>query len=216
MRVNIGCGATPTDGWVNFDNSPSVLMSRWPFLVWALSTARVMGEESCNLARVASHKNIRFANASKRIPLATGSVDAVYSSHMIEHLDRRQARAFLVETRRILRPGGIVRLAAPDLARQVEDYLATSDADAFIAGTHMSQGRPGGLVSRFRMALVGPRNHLWMYDGSSLARLVHDTGFVNARVMPAGVTAIAEPGSLDLAERAEQSVYVEARRSEDA
>jgi predicted SAM-dependent methyltransferase len=39
---------------------------------------------------------------------------------MIEHLDRREARSFLAEARRVLRPGGVLRLAAPDLSRLVD------------------------------------------------------------------------------------------------
>ena len=49
-----------------------------------------------------------------------------------------------------------------------------------------------------------------MYDGRSLARLLVESGFVGATVMPAGTTNIPDPGSLDLEERSEESVYVEA------
>jgi predicted SAM-dependent methyltransferase len=129
---------------------------------------------------------------------------------MIEHLDQREAQAFLIEVRRILRPGGIVRLAAPDLKRLVKNYLITGDADEFIAGTHMGQARPTGMVARLRSALIGPRNHLWMYDGHSLSRLLCDAGFANVAIMPPGETSITDPGSLDLKERADESVYVEA------
>jgi hypothetical protein len=131
---------------------------------------------------------------------------------MIEHLDRDEARAFLAEVRRILRPGGIVRLAAPDLSRLVAGYVATGNADGFVAGTHMGLDRPAGLRARARWALVGPRHHLWMYDGASLARLLLAAGFKDAAIMPPGSTMIAEPGRLDLSERALESVYVEAVR----
>ena len=99
---------------------------------------------------------------------------------------------------------------ALDLARLVKDYLTTGDADGFIADTHMSQARPAGLVPRMRSALIGPRNHLWMYDGRSLSELLCNVGFANVSVMPPGKTNITDPGSLDLEERPEQSVYVEA------
>ncbi|HEY6786858.1 MAG TPA: hypothetical protein VI365_06065 [Trebonia sp.] len=29
IKVNVGCGATPTPGWVNFDNSMSIRMARY-------------------------------------------------------------------------------------------------------------------------------------------------------------------------------------------
>jgi len=133
---------------------------------------------------------------------------------MIEHLDRREAQAFLLEVQRILRPGGIVRIAAPDLARFAEDYSTTGDADEFIASTHMGLARPVGMLSRAKWALIGPRHHLWMYDGLSLSKLVSDAGFVDVMIMPAGKTNISDPGSLDLEERANESVYVEAAQPE--
>jgi predicted SAM-dependent methyltransferase len=69
------------------------------------------------MVSVARARNVRFANATGRIPCADDSAAAVYGSYMIEHLDRAEARAFLGEVRRILRPGGVLRIAAPDLAR---------------------------------------------------------------------------------------------------
>jgi hypothetical protein len=49
-----------------------------------------------------------------------------------------------------------------------------------------------------------------MYDGRSLSELLCNVGFANVSVMPPGKTSITDPGSLDLEERPEQSVYVEA------
>ena len=210
MRVNIGCGATPTDGWANMDNSFAIRVARWPLLVRALSGARILNRQSCEFAKIAHKNNIRFANASRRIPYDCNSVEVVYSSHMIEHLDRREARAFLLEVRRVLRPGGVVRLAAPDLARLARSYLATGNSDEFVYGTHMGQEAPRGIFPRLKTALTGPRHHLWMYDGRSLAKLLSDAGFADVSVMPPGRTNIVDPGSLDLAERSEESVYVEA------
>jgi hypothetical protein len=73
----------------------------------------------------------------------------------------------------------------------------------------MWQEAPGGIRARMKMALIGPRHHLWMYDGPSLARLLTDAGFTNVAIVPAGTTNIPEPGELDLAERADESTYVE-------
>jgi len=215
MRVNVGCGATPTDGWANLDNSFSIRAARWPLLIRMLSMARILDKQSCKFAEIANDKNIRFANVSLRIPYADNSVEVVYSSHMIEHLDRREAKAFLMEVRRILRPGGIVRLAAPDLAGLVKAYLATGNADQFIDRTHMSQERPRGVLARTKTVIIGSRGHMWMYDGPSLAALLCDAGFSDVSIVPAGTTKIGNPGSLDLAERAEESVYVEAVQPAD-
>jgi predicted SAM-dependent methyltransferase len=172
----------------------------------------MVDRQSCDFVRIARDRGVRFADATARIPYADGAVDAIYSSHMIEHLDRQEARAFLAEARRVLRPGGTLRLAAPDLALLVKGYLATGDADDFVVGTYLWQQRPSGLVPRMRAALTGPRHHLWMYDSGSLSRLLRETGFVDVITMAPGQTQIMDPGSLDLAERAEESIYVEAIR----
>jgi predicted SAM-dependent methyltransferase len=210
MRLNLGCGATPTDGWVNLDNSIAVRLARWPFVIRALSMARITDSRSYQFARIASAKGIKFANASLHIPCTNGSVEAVYSSHMIEHLDRREAKDFLGEVRRILVPGGVVRIAAPDLGLLVRNYQALGDADEFISRTHMCQERPHGVAPRFRMAFLGSRHHLWMYDGRSLVKLLSEAGFADVQVMPEGKTLIPDPAGLDLTERAAESVYVEA------
>jgi SAM-dependent methyltransferase len=212
IKVNVGCGATPTPGWINFDNSFSIRLARFPALSAALQSLGLLPTSSAELTQLGRSGDVRFANASARIPCADGTASVVYSSHMIEHLDRSQARTFLAEVRRVLRPGGVVRIAAPDLSRLVSEYLENGDADRFISGSHLGLDRYSGLKSWLKWTLVGPRHHLWMYDGESLARLIGAAGFAEAAVVPAGSTRIAEPGQLDLWERASESVYVEAVR----
>src|SRR5487761_212628 len=212
IKVNVGCGLSFTSGWLNFDNSLSVRVARWPIISSALTRMGFLAAKSAELAEMAQRGSVRFANAATRIPCATGSVAAGYSSHMIEHLDRAEARVFLADVMRVLSPGGVVRIAAPDLSRLVQDYVANGDADEFVASIHMGLSRPSGLRGWARWTLVGPRHHLWMYDGESLTRLLREAGFRDAAVIQPGLTRIAEPGQLDLTERATESVYVEAVR----
>lgn len=187
-------------------------MARWPGVTSVLSRLGLLAAQSAELVAVARRGNVRFANAAARIPCDDATVRVVYSSHMIEHLDRAEARAFLAEVKRVLRPGGILRLAAPDLSTQVADYLRTGQADEFVAALHMGLSRPAGWRARAHWALAGPRHHLWMYDGASLVRLLAEAGFTDAAVLPPGSTRITAPGELDLRERAAESVYVEAIR----
>jgi SAM-dependent methyltransferase len=212
IKINVGCGLTPTPGWLNFDNSFSVRAARWPAVSGTMRTLGLVSAKSAELAAMGRDGSVRFANAASRIPCAAGSVDVVYSSHMIEHLDRTEARGFLTEVRRVLCPGGVVRIAAPDLTRLVSEYLESGDADEFIADSHLGLDRPAGLRAWLKWAVIGPRHHLWMYDGGSLIRLLRETGFAEAATMPPGSTRIADPGHLDLSERAMESVYVEAVR----
>ena len=47
--------------------------------------------------------------------VATGSVDAVYSAHNIEHVFPHEVHTVLLEFHRVLKPDGIVVLTCPDL-----------------------------------------------------------------------------------------------------
>jgi SAM-dependent methyltransferase len=146
MRVNIGCGSTPIDGWLILDNSLAVRATRYPLLVHGLRMAGAAGKSSHRLASVARAENIKYANAVRRIPCPDNSAEAIYSAHMIEHLDRAEARLFLAEVRRVLRPHGILRLAAPHLSLLIQDYLGGRDADDFVLQTYLAQPQPSGLL----------------------------------------------------------------------
>lgn len=52
-----------------------------------------------------------------RFPLPDASFSLVYSSHLVEHLHRRQMLGFLAEARRILAPGGVHIIATPSAER---------------------------------------------------------------------------------------------------
>ena len=214
LRANIGCGATPTPGWLNFDNSLTVRLATAPWLLKGLRVFGVLEGHQVQFAVVARSHGIRWANAAHRIPLPDRSVDAIYSSHMIEHLDvERELPLFLAEVRRVLVPTGIVRLAVPDLRRRAEKYLERRDADEFVASLHMADHNPRTVRAHIRSLILGPRNHRWMYDAKSLIKILNQNGLCNPQEMPPGKTSIIDPGMLDLREREEESVYVEASSS---
>ena len=57
------------------------------------------------------------------LPFADASFDGVYHSHLLEHLPRDRALPFLQECRRVLKPGGVLRLAIPNLEAMARLYL---------------------------------------------------------------------------------------------
>lgn len=59
------------------------------------------------------------------IPYEDGSFDAVYASHVLEHLDPASGTRLLQDCRRVLRPAGILRIVVPDLEVIARLYIAS-------------------------------------------------------------------------------------------
>ena len=57
------------------------------------------------------------------IPFADNTFDAVYHSHVFEHLKPEQGERLLKECFRVLAPGGVLRIVVPDLEKIAQLYL---------------------------------------------------------------------------------------------
>lgn len=214
LRLNIGCGQTATPGWRNYDNSPTVRLARLPLPLGLLRACGLVNVDNLEFFKTCRRLDIRPANATA-IPEASGSADAIYSSHMLEHLDRVDAQKFLAECRRVLRSGGVLRLAVPDLKVGARVYLeGGATAQQFMEWLEFDYDKPRGLTGWLRRALLGHRGHYWGYDGPALLAFVKAHGFSDAQLVDPGETAIGDPGDLDLRERDGASLYLEARRLE--
>jgi len=71
--------------------------------------------------------SIRRVDVRRCLPVAADSVDMCYSSHLLEHLSPPEADYFLREQRRILRQGGVIRVAVPDLGKLCETFVSCKD-----------------------------------------------------------------------------------------
>ena len=210
QRVNIGCGDVPTPDWINFDNSMSVRLSRFPLVISALGKLGVIGAGERDFAARAQQMGIKWADVTRHIPLPDNSVDALYTSHMMEHLDKDEVRTFLREARRVLSSGGTIRVVVPDIRILVDKYLAEGDADVMIFDSYLWRAMPKTFAEKVKDFVIGDRHHKWMYDGPSMSRLLLEMGFERPVVLPPGKTTIPNPGELDLARYPDMSVYVEA------
>ncbi len=56
------------------------------------------------------------------LPFSDSSVDAFYCSHVIEHLNDAAVARLLMEAKRSLKPGGVLRITCPDLERIHDAY----------------------------------------------------------------------------------------------
>lgn len=59
----------------------------------------------------------------KKLPFEDCSADVIYHSHVLEHFQRQDAAKFLAECFRVLKKGGVLRVAVPDLAQIARSYL---------------------------------------------------------------------------------------------
>jgi predicted SAM-dependent methyltransferase len=97
------------------------------------------------------------------LPLPDASCDVVYSSHAIEHFDRRGVRRFMDECWRVLRPGGILRLVTPDLEGIARAYLKCLES---------AQRGEDGAAARYEWIVVELLDQLVRHEsGGEMLRL---------------------------------------------
>lgn len=120
--LNLGCGTVTSDepGVVNIDRS-IYLRLRQNRLLRPIIPLVVRGHRREKLNSLPD--NILVHDLSRGIPFDTATVDAVYHSHMLPHLDRDVAEELLREVARVLKPGGIHRIVVPDFEMLCDQYL---------------------------------------------------------------------------------------------
>lgn len=81
-----------------------------------------------NLDYTPASPAVTKANLLGQLPLGDAAADVLYSSHFLEHVPRRRVAGFLAECFRVLKPGGQIRLALPDLDELCREYLCRRGA----------------------------------------------------------------------------------------
>ena len=90
-----------------------------------------------NLDFVAASSSVRAHDLRKGIPFADGTFDVVYHSHVLEHFSKHAAPSFIKECFRVLKSGGVLRVAVPDLENIARLYLETLEkASNNVPGWH--------------------------------------------------------------------------------
>ena len=140
---------------------------------------------------------------STGLPYADDSVDLVYSEHFFEHLPLAAGYALMQECHRVLRPGGVLRIAMPDLESTVHAYLGDWRAQAWVAAFPR-------IDTAARMLNIGMREwgHEYVYDLEDLTLRLRSIGFGDVRPAPWGVSRHAELQARET--RADSILVVEA------
>jgi len=75
----------------------------------------------------AESNHVTKVNILGGLPFEDNSMDVVYSSHFLEHLNQKQADFVLKESYRILKKDGLIRVVVPDLENICKEYLRVLD-----------------------------------------------------------------------------------------
>lgn len=140
-------------------------------------------------------------DAARPFPLPDESFDYAFSEHMFEHLDYEEGRSMLRECRRILRPGGILRLTVPTLdflirlyrepeteihRRYTEWHLKRFAPRIYADFAADGRPLPAALVVNDFMRMW---DHRTIYDLATLCEMLALVGFSQVTVREAGQSA---------------------------
>lgn len=73
--------------------------------------------------------NVAFLDAGKIFPFKSDSIDFIFSEHVFEHLNIEQQNNMIEESFRVLKNGGVLRIATPSLDFLVDLYSNHSSAE---------------------------------------------------------------------------------------
>ena len=153
VKLQLGCGSNRLPGWLNTDMN--------------VYTVRAGAE---------------YLDVSKKFWLPDCSVDYVFSEHLFEHLTYPQAGHMLSECHRVLKPGGVIRIATPNLAFLADLYLHPDSGinRQYIEWAAKQGGIPATptyVLNRFHTAW----GHQIVYDHDTLVGLLSQYGFRDIR-----------------------------------
>jgi len=117
-------------------------------------------------------------------PIASESIDAVWSSHNLEHIYRHEVPTALAEFLRVLKSGGILLLTTPNL-RKAAEFVARDQLEHEIYRSPAGPITPLDMIFGHTASLA--RGHGFMahktgFTARALQSLLLDAGFVDAQL----------------------------------
>ncbi|HJO92908.1 MAG TPA: methyltransferase domain-containing protein [Victivallales bacterium] len=109
IKLNIGCGGRPLDGYINIDSDNlQVLKTRYPNQTFSEG--------------IEIHDYDIF-----NLPFDGGIVDEIRADSLIEHLSFIEEPKFFNEIKRVLKPGGIFEFSTTNFEEIAKLWLAAKD-----------------------------------------------------------------------------------------
>jgi len=122
---------------------------------------------------------------TRPLPLPDQSIDLIYSSHVVEHVHRRQFHAFLAEAHRVLRPGGIHLIATPALRKIIDVLYGEDDAARDLLLARGAKWSWEGYHTPNQQINVTMRafGHRWLLDRDYMRGAAQRAGYSDMRVI---------------------------------
>lgn len=118
---------------------------------------------------LANHEHIDHHHDIKTLPMFDdNSIDLIYASHTLEYFDRVEVLTVLKEWRRVIKRGGVLRLAVPDFESMSNVYIRSNNLDLIIGPMYGRWQVPGGDQVFY---------HRTVYDFASLKNVLESARF---------------------------------------
>jgi predicted SAM-dependent methyltransferase len=135
VLVHIGCGTTNSPEFINID------------------------------ARPLAHVHIVTSEITSLADFDSGTVDLVYMCHVLEHIKKGDLTKVLLEMKRVLKDGGVLRISVPDFDKLIEVYNASGKDTTAISNQLM-----GGQDHQYNI-------HYGIFNQRRLSELLNEAGF---------------------------------------
>lgn len=149
-------------------------------------------------------------NFREPLPFESGSVEKIYSEHVLEHLFKEETIRLLRECFRVLKKGASIRIGVPDAEIFFSNYMSGNRAYfkelRHLGGAKDPLETPIDVINQmFRMG----GDHLFAWDFETMQAALLEAGFSNVTRYAPGV-ASSPAICLDDPAHAFETLYVEA------
>lgn len=143
---------------------------------------------------------------SKPLPFPDNCVEEIYSSHLLEHFSFPDPMLNLLsECYRVLKPGGVFKIAVPDARIYIESYEKPDQFDPAKYCLYTPAYHYHSKIDFINYIAYMDGHHRYLFDNENLPIIIANIGFENVKLRE------FEPG-LDLETRKHESIYAEARK----
>lgn len=139
------------------------------------------------------------------LPLESDSIDYIVSIHALPEVPYPELVPTLQELRRVLKPGGVLRLSLPDLDKGIQAYLR-NDRDYFLIPDEEVKSIGGKLI--VQLIWYGYSRTLFNYD--FIREILLKAGFSQVSQCCYKETNSPYAGIVELDNREQESLFVEA------